>query len=885
MQQHLEWRVRDAIDAGLDEREARTAAARRFGGALQARERSRDAWGLTWLTDLGQDLRYGMRVLRRNPGFAAAAILSLALGIGGNAAIFSVLDALVFRPLPVSDPSRLVLFGSRPLMGFGFGRPGGERRIYTYRDYLDLRQRQRGFTGVLAASEAPGESTIHVDRGSNSPERATVALVSGNYFELLGVPAHVGRTFTAADDTTPGAHAVTVISSDYWNRRFSRDPGVVGRTILMGRAALVIVGVAAAPFAGDHVAGGTDFWVPLTMQAELMPNQAWLDDPMALWLRLVGRLQPGETIPRAMAGLNATFQQILVEREGSSVTPERRRELNKQRITLTSATAGVSVMRNRFAPSLHIVMGMVALVLLLACTNLATMMLARATARQKELGLRAALGAGRSRVLRQLLTESLLISVLGALAGLLLARAGASLLLRMASGGPEPVPLTLPLDTRMLAFTAVVALASALLVGLVPSLAAARSDPMASIRGEVGARSGGRIRLPARRLLVSAQVAMTLVLLVAAGLLVTTLRNLIDGDLGFDRHVLQVEVDGVSAGYTDARLLDLAQRLTTSMRDLRGVAGVSVSDNGLLSDDESTAPVMVLGDRARSADERLANFDLVSEGYFRTLGVPVVAGREFTEGDRSRAPRVAVINELMARYYFGETSAIGRQFRVGDDASAPVLTVVGVVKDIKNNGPRETPDRRFYVSYYQAEGLTPGLRFQLRLSRRPEVVAPMVRAAIRQIDTTLDITSMDTVEATYRRLLVRDRLMANLGVAFGVLAALLAATGLYGVLAYTVARRAREIGIRMALGARRAEIARLVVRDGALMVLVGAVIGLPAALLAARGMAASLFGLTPFDPAVVGTAVLVLLAVATCAAYLPARHATRVDPLVALRSE
>jgi hypothetical protein len=367
----------------------------------------------------------------------------------------------------------------------------------------------------------------------------------------------------------------------------------------------------------------------------------------------------------------------------------------------------------------------------------------------------------------------------------------------------------------MVAFTAVVTVASVLLVGLIPALTAARSDLMAAIRGEAGSGSRGRIRLPGRRLLVSAQVAMTLVLLVAAGLLVTTLRNLIDADLGFDRQLLQIEIDGVRAGYKEGRLLGLAQQLTTSMRALRGVAGVSVSNNGLLSNDEMTAPVMVLGDRARSEDERLANFNQVSEGYFRTLGVPVAAGREFTEGDRRGAPGVAIINASMARYYFGEANAIGRQFRVGDDASAPVVTIVGVVKDIKNKGPRETPDRRFYASYFQAEDHTPGLRFQLRLSGPPEVVAPMVRAAIRRIDATLGIRSMGSVETTYRRLLVRDRLMANLAAAFGVLAALL----------------------------------------------------------------------TPFDPAILGTSVLVLLAVATCAAYLPARHATRVDPLVALRSD
>jgi len=889
MQQHLEWRVRDAVDTGLREDEARLVAARRLGGLLRARESSRDVWGLTWLVDLAQDVRFGMRLLGRNPGFAGAAVLSLALGIGGNSAIFSLLDALVFRPLPVAAPDKLVLLGARALIGTGFGVQGSERTIYTHRDYQELRARQQSFGGVLAASPAPGESNVRVDAGAGNPERATGSLVSGNYFEVLGVRARLGRVLTSADDTTAGTHPVVVISHDYWTRRFASDTGVLGRTILIGRAALVVVGVAAADFAGDLVASRTDFWIPLSMQEEVMPNRAWLNDPMSLWLRLVGRLRPGESMAHAQAGINVALQQILAERAGSLPTPEARQRLLDQRITLTSAAAGVSSVRNRFASSLRIVMGMVALVLLLACTNLATMMLARATVRHKELGLRLALGASRSRVLRQLLTESLLLSVLGALAGIGVARIGGQLLLRMASGGPAPIALALPLDARVLGFTAAVTLISALLVGLVPALIASRSNPSAAIRLDPGFGSRGRFRVPARRVLVSAQVAMTLVLLVSAGLLVTTLRNLSQNDLGFDRQVLQVGIDGVSSGYREGRLLDLAQRLIASMTGIGGVTSVALSDNGLLLNNDSTAPVTVLGDKPRSDDERFANFDLVSDGYFRTLGVPLVSGREFTDRDRQGAPRVAIVNEAFARYYFGDNSALGRQFRAArperEAGSEPVVTIVGVARDFRNQGPREAADRRFYLSYFQADGMTPGLQFQLRVSRSPEAVGPAVRSVVRQIDATLDIESMEMIDASLDRMLVRDRLMANLAAAFGALAMFLAATGLYGVLAYTVAGRSREMGIRMALGARRSEIVRLVVRDGGAMVVAGAAIGIPAALLVARGLSTQLFGLSAFSPAILAASVLVLLTVAACAAYLPARQATRVDPLVALKSE
>ena len=890
MQQHLEYRVRDAISAGMNEDEARRAAARRLGGMLQARESSRDVWGLTWIVDLAQDIRFGTRLLRRNLGFAVAAVLLLALGIGGNSAIFGLLDALVYRPLPAAAPDQLVLLGARATIGTGFGMQGKERTLYTYREYQELRTRQHSFTGVAAASEAPGESNVRLDGGAGSAERATGTFVSGNYFDVLGVGARIGRTLTSADDTTAGAHPVVVISHDYWTRRFSRDEAVLGRTIAIGRASLVIVGVAAERFAGDHVAHRTDFWIPLSMQGEVMPHQAWLEEPLALWLRLVGRLRADESIAHAQAGVNVTFQQILADRAGSLPTPEARQRLLDQRITLTSAANGVSSVRNRFAGSLRIVMGMVALLLLLACTNLATMLLARSSARQKELGLRLALGASRSRVLRQLLTESLVLSVIGAAAGVVIARIGGQLLLRMASGGSDPIALALPLDGRAVGFTAAITILSTLLVGLVPALNASRSTPSAAIRGEGGIATGRRFRLPARKLLVSAQVAMTLVLLVSAGLLVATLRNLRADDLGFDRGVLQIGIDGVNSGYTGTRSLDLAQRLTESIKAAGGVSDVAVSDNGLLTNNASRAPVTVIGDRPRTDDERFANFDLVSDGYFRTLGVRMVSGREFTDRDRQGAPRVAVVNESFARFYFGDGGAVGRQFRVnlpgGEGAAEVAITIVGVAGDARNQGPREAAGRQFYLSYYQPQlELDQGLQFQLRLSGSPEAVGPLVRAAIRRIDPALAIESMESIDRSLDRLLVRDRLMANLAGAFGALAMLLAATGLHGVLAYTVARRSREIGIRVALGARRAEIVRLVVWDGGVLVVVGAGIGIPAALLLARGLSTQLFGLSPFNPTILAASVVVLLAVATAAAALPARQATRVDPLVAMRNE
>jgi predicted permease len=507
----------------------------------------------------------------------------------------------------------------------------------------------------------------------------------------------------------------------------------------------------------------------------------------------------------------------------------------------------------------------------------------------KELGLRLALGASRWRVLRQLLTESLMLSVLGGAASVAVARIGGQLLLRMASGGPEPIALALPLDGRMLGFTAAVTVVSTLLVGLVPALSVSHANPSAAIRGDVPIASGRRFRLPARKVLVSAQVAITLVLLVSAGLLGATLRNLRANDLGFARKVFLVGLDGANSGYAGARLLDLAQRLTESMTRLGGISNVAVSDNGLLSNDASVAPVTVIGDKPRADDERFADFDLVSDGYFRTLGVRMVAGREFTERDRQGAPRVAVVNESFARYYFGDSRAIGRQFTIArpgrEEGAEPPVTIVGVASDVSNRGPREGQGRQFYLSYYQAGDMNPGLNVLLKPSGSTEITGPAVRAAIRQVDPSLGIESMETAAAALDRLLVRDRLMATLAQAFAVLAMLLAATGLYGVLAYTVARRSREIGIRMALGARRAQIVRLVVRDGGVLVVVGAGIGIPAALLLARGLSTQLFGLTAFSPTILSASVLVLLAVATAAATLPARQATRVDPLVAIRSE
>ena len=500
--------------------------------------------------------------------------------------------------------------------------------------------------------------------------------------------------------------------------------------------------------------------------------------------------------------------------------------------------------------------------------------------------MRLALGAGRARVLRQVLAESALLSALGALAGLAVARVSGHLLLRMASGGPQPIPLALPIDGRVLGFTAGIAVLTTLVVGLVPALKVSRVDPSAALRAAPERESHRRLRLPGRQALVAAQVALTLVLLVGAGLFVATARNLARADLGFDRGVLQVGVDPVAAGYDGDRLVDLGRRLIARLGHVGGVAGVSLSDNGLLSGSDSMHTITVLGDRSRSDDERLAYFDMVAPGHFRTLSVSVIAGREFTERDGPTALDVAVVNQTMARYYFGEGAAVGRQFFADEDEGPPrAITVVGVVKDVRERGLRGDVVRRYYRPYFQAPSGAPNLRLLVRASAPMAVVVPAVRAAIREIDPSLEVYSMMTLDERLGRMIARDRLTARLATCFGLLAAFLAATGLYGVLAYAVARRTREIGIRMALGARRDGIARLVLREAALMVLAGAAVGLPAAMLAARTVSSQLFGLTPLDPGIIGVSVVILLLASALAAYLPARRAARVEPLVALRIE
>jgi predicted permease len=882
MSQHFEMRVQEQLESGLTPDAARAAVARRFGGTLQAREASDDVWGVTWLHDFSSDLRYGVRMLRRYPGFSLVAVLSLGLGIGANTAVFSLLDAVVFRPLPVPAPHELVLFGESASIGVFFGVENGERSLFSHAEYRDLRDSQRTLRGILAVSEAPDESNIRVGGLSGSVEQAVGTCVSGNYFDVLGLTARVGRTLTSADDQTPGTHPVAVISDTYWARRFSRDPGVLGQTIHVGRAALVVVGVAPAGFDGDHVGRRSDFWIPLAMQTEVMPHRAWRDDPKALWLRIMGRVKPGQLPAQAAAELNVTWRQILTAKAGSLASAEDRRRLLDQRIALSSAATGVSEVREDYAGSLRTIMAMVMLVLLVACTNLATLMLARASARQKELGMRLALGAGRARVVRQLLAESLLLSVLGAGVGLAVARVCGELLLHLASDGPKPIPLTLPMDARVLGFTVGVTIITMLIVGLVPALRVSRFDPNLVLGPDAGRGPNGRARLAGRQVLVAAQVAVTLVLLVSAGLFVTTSRNLSRADLGFDRGVLQVNVDGIGAGYEGQRLFTLSRQLLERLGGIGGVTRVAVSDNGQLIGRDSMTQIRVSGDKARSDEEQYARFDQVSPGYFQTLSIPLLAGREFTEQDGPGAPLVAVINQTMARYYFGENNPIGRQFEERDDPRP--FTVVGVVRDVKDLGPRRPVERRYYVSYFQAKE-PPSVSLQLRLASTAVAVGPAVRAVIRDIDPSLEIMSMKTVDERLGRMIARDRLTARLAAAFGLLAVFLAAIGLYGVLAFAVARRTKEIGIRMALGARRSTVVSLVVRDGGLIVLAGVAIGLPAAWLAARAVASQLFGLSPADPMTIAVAVAVLVCVAALAAYLPARTASSVDPLRALRCE
>jgi predicted permease len=876
---HLALEADRLREVGMSEEEAIAAARCNLGNMTRIRERFYEAHRWLWLDDLIQDLRYGSRQLRRNPGFTAVAVLTLALGIGANSAIFSAIDAVLLKFLPVPHPEQLVLLR--------WQSPHEATDYLPYPMFDQFREHSQVFSGVTAFHNL--DLATRVDR-----EQALAAgqLVSGNYFSVLGVKPIMGRTFTSEDDGAPGADPFVVISYRYWENQFGRSPGAVGSSIELNGVPFTIIGVMPRTFFGVRVGDSIDVWIPMMMQPEVMDGKSVLDDPNSWQLQVMARRKPSATEQQTLAAINVLYQRYVRQQAGSRLSAQAEHDLRNERIALLPAGRGLSTLRDRLSRPLIVLMALVGLVLLVACANIASLILARATVRRRELAVRVAIGAGRLRMLRQLLTESLLLAVLGGAASLLFARWGEALLLALLSDAGTPVPINLHLDSAVLIFTACVALLTGILFGIAPAWQAACVDPgsvmKASVRGLAAAASdAARSRWELRKLMVMGEVATALLLLGGAGMLVRSLQKLKEVDPGFDPNgVLTVSIDPTLAGYRGNRLMNFYRQVMNAVRALPGVRSASLSALPPITRAQWRSGVFIQGHIPGPHEPTTADLDFVGPRYFHTLRIPLLQGREFTLRDNAAAPKVAIINQAMARYYFGNQSALGKRLSFINPEHGEI-EVIGVARNSKYNSLRETAPHMMYVSYLQTPpaSLTYGMTLEIRTAGNPGAAVGAARQAIRAIDGKVPILGFSTLARRVSESLAQERLVARISTAFGVLALLLACMGLYGVMTFTVARRTGEIGIRMALGAGQTQVLWMVLCEALELVATGAALGVPLVIAFACLISSQLYGISPADPLTIFGATALLAGVALLASYIPARRAARVDPIVALRHE
>lgn len=877
---HLERQIEQAIAEGLSREGARFAAAQSIRDIEQRKEECRDMRRVNFIENTVKDLRYAARMMRRGPGFVAVAVLSLALGIGANTAIFTLIHAVMLRALPVRSPDELVSIGdtSRPTAHWN-GRPMAN--IFSYPLYQRLRDQNRVFTGLLASGDL-GRADLTI--GDGGPEPVHGRLVSGNYFEVLGVAPALGREFSAEEDRTPGANPVLVISYEYWVNRFARDPQILGTTVRLNGSPLTIIGVGPSLFTGDVVGSPAEVWIPLSMQAQVNRGDPRLERRDSNWLLLLGRLKPGIPLARARAEITTLVHQALIDYEGPALSAESLREIRSEPVYVGPGAKGFSWIRKHDWPLLATLMVVAALVLLIACANIANLLLARATARQREISVRLAVGASRTRLIRQLLIESALLAIVGGVAGLLLAAWGSRVLMRLASiGGPNPIPFKVDVHPNwiVLAFTAAVSTVTVVIFGLVPALRSTRVDLVPALKESAPGVTGGRWQLGS--FLVAGQVALSLVLLIAAGLFLRTLIKLETVDVGYSRaDLLLLQLDPAASGYGMAQQLPLMRSLLERLRSVPGVRGVTVSENGLFSGhDSGSDSVRIEGFTPTRKEDMSCSFDQVGPSYFEVLGAPILAGRDFDDRDNAHAPAVAIINETMARFYFGKGDSIGKHIFNGGDR----YTIIGVVKDMKEQTVKGKTERRFYGPLLQTTDRISPLNFEIRTRAASAQIIPSIRRDMQLFDPNLKVLSIAPARLAIDESIRDERFIAELCGFFGLLALFLASTGLYGVMAYATSRRTAEIGMRMALGADRTAVIRMVLRDTLTVIAAGISIGLPATLAATRLVRAMLVGLSATDPVTIGAAILVLLLMGILAGFIPALRASRIDPISALRQE
>ena len=855
IQFHRDRLVDDYVAAGMTRGDAERRAFLELGNVAQIEEHVRDVRG-RWLDDLGRDIRYALRALAHSRGFTAAAVLTLALSIGANAAIFSVVEAVLLRMLPVRDPQSLVIVRALTRQG--------TRDSFSHTDYEWLRDHARAFSGLAASAIW----RVNLDVGDRK-DRVTAQLVSGNYFSVLGVEPAAGRLIASDDEQQ--SRPVVVLNHGYWQRAFGGRADVIGRELRIEGISFTIVGVAPRAFQGEYVDTAPDFWMPLVVQPALSgPRNSQLRTRNVSWLSVIGRLRPGTNASQAQSAM-----QPLLESLRAALRVDAQNDYLGS-IAVEPGSAGLSNLRDSYARPLGMLMVLVAVVLLIACANVANLLLARSAARQREFAVRLAIGAGRGRLARQLLTESFLLASASCLVGLAIASGMVTVLVAAA----DVKGLEVHLNATVLAFTVIVSCAAAILFGVAPAVQGIRVEPWTTLKG--GARRGECVRrFNPSSLLVVTQTALSLVLLIASGLLLRTFLNLEAVRPGFDEQVLQASLDTAAVSASGTALGDeLVERLAA----VPGVESVSFSQFGFAQGTSRICCISLEGYTPYANEDKTVRIHPVSPAYFRTLGIPLLGGRPFSAEDRDSAPRVAIINETMARYYFGSADPVGKRFSWA--AAAPRnIVIVGVVKDAKYDNLRQETPRLVYLPAMQQRAGPSHVQIRVRPDPKRALAAIVSdsTAVIRTVNSNIRIAGIEPLGAAVDRTLAPERLVSGLALGFGILATFLTAVGLYGVLAYDVARRTSEIGIRMALGASRPRIRQLIMKDALWLVGGGLAVGLAAAVSLGQLIAKLLFDVPPHDVLTFAAAAATLTVVAAGASYVPARRATAVEPLSALR--